>query len=307
MPFSVRAIAAFAFTAILFAEGGVCAQTKPPLQGTDLPPIDAPGEDGPRVREVGPATYYIKDENGQLIPVLNLTLPELHRMMQRDAKQTDANSQLPSFTLQSLQIRGKTVETRVHLTVEATIRLLTEDWVRVPLRLDNAVWREPPRHEGDTEVAILSEGPNVGYVCWLRGSEGKFCTVTLELMAAVEQVGNESRLNLQLPRATSSTLDLEVPISGATAMVSNGLLEVVETGAGSKLVVSGIGGDFRLAWRKGDPRQANPRPLLEAGIEQVVKVDGVRQVTADLRLRVTSLRGEFDAFFPVSSIRAACD
>jgi hypothetical protein len=79
-------------------------------------------------------------------------------------------------------------------------------------------------------------------------------------------------------------------------MVSNGLLEVLDAGEASRLVVSGVGGDFRLAWRKGDPRPAAPSPLLEAGIEQVVKVDGVRQVTADLRLRVSSLRGEFDSF-----------
>jgi hypothetical protein len=296
VPFCVRAIAVFAFVAFLSLGHSVCAQVTPPLQDTETTPPEPPSAGTPQVLEVGPDIYYVKDENGDLIKVLNLTMPELHRMMQRDPKQTDANPQLPSFTVQSLQVRGKHVETRVQLTVEVTIRLLTEDWVRVPLRLGNAVWREPPRHEGDTEAVVLSEGPNEGYACWLRGSEGQFCTVTLELMAAVEQVGNEFRLDLQLPRATSSTFDLEVPIRGATAMVSNGLLEVVEAGAGSRLVVSGVGGDFRLVWRKGEPGQANPRPLLEASIEQVVKVDGVRQVTADLRLRVSSLRGEFDAF-----------
>ena len=296
MPFCVRAIAVFVFGASVSWASVLCAQPNQPQRGNGDLLTEGQAEGVPHVSEVGPATYYIKDEDGQLVPVLNLTLTELQRLMQRDSKQTDPNPQLPQYTLQSLQIRGTVEGVRVHFTLDATIRLLTENWVRVPLRLGNAVWRAPPRHEGDTEVVFLSEGAGEGYVCWLRGSEGQFCSVSLDLMAAIEQVGSEYRLDLQLPRATSSAFELEVPMPGATAMVSNGLLEVLDAGEASRLVVSGVGGDFRLAWRKGDPRPATPSPLLEAGIEQVVKVDGVRQVTADLRLRVSSLRGEFDSF-----------
>jgi hypothetical protein len=296
VPFCVRAIAVFVFGASLSLGVSLCAQPNQPVRGGDTLQAEGQGVGTAGVHEVGPWIFYVKDESGQIVPVLNLTLTELHRLMQRDPRQSDASAQLPKFTLQSLQIRGVMVGTRVHLTVDASIRLLTENWTRVPLRFGNAVWREPPAYEGDAELVVLFEGEQEGYVCWLRGSEGQFCSISLELMTAVEQVGSEFRLDLQLPRATSATFDLEVPIAGATAMVSNGLLEVLDAGEASRLVVSGVGGDFRLAWRKGDPRPAPPSPLLEAGIEQVVKVDGVRQVTADLRLRVSSLRGEFDSF-----------
>lgn len=295
--FCVRAIAIVAMGACLSLALDLRAQATAPVRPNDN--LRSDGNDGSasRVREVQPTIYYVKDESGQLLPVFNLSLPELQRLMQRESKTNDGTVQIPEFTLQSLQIRGTLEGSRVHLTVDATIRLLTDAWVRVPLRLDNAVWRDTPTFEGQAEVVVLSEGAGQGYVSWLRGEEGQFCTVSLELMAAVQQVGTEYRLDLQLPRATSSTFDLQVPIRGATAMVSNGLLEVLEAGEdASRLLVSGVGGDFRLTWRQGVPRPATLSPLLEANIEQVVKVDGVRQVTADLRLRVSSLRGEFDSF-----------
>lgn len=295
--FCVRAIAVVAVGACLSLSLDLRAQSTPPSRQTENLRSEGNGDSARRVHEIQPTTYYVKDESGQLVPVLNLSLTELQRLMQRESKTNDGSVQIPEFTLQSLQIRGTLEGSRVHFTVDATIRLLTDAWVRVPLRLDNAIWRETPSYEGQAEVVVVSEGAGQGYVCWLRGEQGQFCTVSLELMAAVEQVGTEYRLDLQLPRATSSTFDLQVPIRGATAMVSNGLLEVLEAGEdASRLLVSGVGGDFRLTWRQGVPRPATLSPLLEANIEQVVKVDGVRQVTADLRLRVSSLRGEFDSF-----------
>ncbi len=295
--FCVRAIAVVAMGACLSLAPELRAEGSPPSEPNDSVRSERTEDSKTRVREVQPTIHYIKDENGELLPVLNLSLPELQRLMQRESKTNDGSVQVPEYTLQSLQIRGTFEGSRVHFTVEATIRLLTDSWVRVPLRLDNAVWRDTPSYEGQAEVVVLSEGAGQGYVCWLRGDEGQFCTVSLELMAPVQQVGTEYRLDLQLPRATSSTFDLQVPIRGATAMVSNGLLEVLEAGDdASRLLVSGVGGDFRLTWRQGAPRPATLEPLLEANVEQVVKVDGVRQVTADLRLRVSSLRGEFDSF-----------
>jgi len=296
VPSSVRAIVVLSLLAVISPAGVAPAQSDAPPPDTPAPPSAAPSPTTPEVREVAPATYYVKDENGKLVRVLNLTLPELHRLLRLDLEQADSSAHLPSYTLQELQIRGKAEGNRSHLTVTASIRLLTENWVRVPLRLGNTVLREQPKYEGEAEVVITSEEAGEGYVCWFRGAEGQFCSLTLELAAAIEQVGNEFRFDLQSPRATSSTLEFEVPVENAMATVSNGLLEVVDTEKATRFLVAGIGGDFRLTWREGDLRPANPRPLLEANVEQLVKVDGVRQVTADLRIKVSSLRGEFDAF-----------
>ena len=250
----------------------------------------------PRVREVGPSTRYVRDEQGQLVPVLNLTLTELHRLYELDLQRGEAVTQLPSYTFQDLSIEGVLEDSQAHLSVVATIRPLTDDWVRVPLLMGGSVLRESPVWEGDSEGLIVRDSGEGGYVAWLRGDAEQACRVTLEIKVAVEQVGNEMRLDLEVPRATSSQLHFTVPMARARATVSNGLLEERGEEDRSDFLVSGLAGSFRLAWRRADSRAASPRPLLEAAFEQQVKVDGLRQVTADVRMRVSSLRGDFDTF-----------
>jgi hypothetical protein len=102
VPFCVRAIAVIVFGASVSLACTLCAQPNQPLRGNG--DLLAEGRSA-QVREVGPP-YYVKDENGQLVPVLNLTLAELQRLLQRDSKPTDPHPQLPQFTLQSLQDTG---------------------------------------------------------------------------------------------------------------------------------------------------------------------------------------------------------
>ncbi len=249
-----------------------------------------------RVREVGPAKYYVRDEQGQLVPVLNLSLAELHRLYELDLQRGEAVPRLPSYTFQDLSIEGVLEDRQAFLSVVATIRPLTDDWVRVPLLMGNAVLRASPEWEGDTEGLVIRDSGEGGYVAWLRGQAERASQVTLELKVSVEQVGNERRLDLEVPRATSSQLQLTVPQANARGTVTSGLLEERRGEDQSVFVVAGLAGSFRLAWRQADAQAANQRPLLEATFEQLVKVDGLRQVTSDVRMRVSSLRGDFDTF-----------
>lgn len=255
----------------------------------------APSAPSPRVREVGPATYYVKDETGELVPVLNLSLAELHRLLQLDLQQGVAIARPPAYAFQELTIDGTANGRQAELSVKASIRLLSEEFIRVPLQLGRAVMREAPTcEEGD--VFLTCENTANGYVAWLRGAADQLCHVTLNLLVPIEQVGNEWRLDLQAPRSTSSQLSLTVPVPAATAVVTAGVLQIHQAESDSRFVVTGLGGDFRIAWRRANPQAVSPRPLLEATIEHLVKIDGVRQVTADVRMKVSSLRGEFDAF-----------
>ena len=112
----------------------------------------------------------------------------------------------------------------------------------------------------------------------------------------VREVGNELRLALQTPRATSSQLDLRVPLLDATASVSSGVLEVRKQEQTTQFLVAGLGGDFQIVWRRGDAKPVSQGPLLEVRNETTVTIESLRQISVDMRLKALSLRGEFDAF-----------
>ena len=292
MPERLRArIGIFVTLAALAASAGH-AQTKespekPPAEAAPAPPVGG-------VREVKPETFYLRDADGKLVPVPNLPLEELDRLLKLELKLSQPGPTLPAFSLQELSLTGTADQQQAELTVTLTVRAQSENWVRIPLRFTDAVLREPPRHEGDGEVFLDYE--KEGYVCWLRTPPDKVHTLSLRFTAPLREVGNELRLPLQIPRATSSQLDLRVALPDAAATVNNGVLQVRRQAQETQFLVAGLAGDFQIAWRRADLKPAGGGPLLEVRSETLVTIESGREVSADLRLRVSSLRGEFDAF-----------
>ena len=92
----------------------------------------------------------------------------------------------------------------------------------MPLRLDQAVLREPAQYEGTGEQFLHFEGEGEGYVAWIRGPAGQQHQLTLKMLVPLATAGEETRLRLLVPRATASELKLKVPLAGAVAKVSEG-------------------------------------------------------------------------------------
>ncbi len=250
----------------------------------------------PTVQEVKPETYYLRDQDGRLVPVLNFKYEEFLHLRQLDVEPGAAGVELPTYTLQELTLSGTASATRAELTATISLRLLQAGWVRVPLRLTDAILRHPPDYQGGGELFVTCDHDSGGYVCWIRGPQDVTHQITLQLVVAVREVGNELRLTLQPPRATSSALDLRVPIPDAVATANSGLLEIKKSGAETQFLVTGVAGDFQLAWSKGRTAPVETRPVLRADVKSTVRVDGVREVNGDVRVAVTSLRGEIESF-----------
>jgi len=99
------------------------------------------------VREVQPSLYYLKDKEGNLQPVPNFKFEDFEEMVQRRHR-VDQSEQTPRFTLQSLSLSGTAKPDRAELTAKLTILVRDEGWVRIPLRLEQAVLREAPQYQG---------------------------------------------------------------------------------------------------------------------------------------------------------------
>ncbi|MCU0978170.1 MAG: hypothetical protein MUF25_03270 [Pirellulaceae bacterium] len=298
MPVRIRWFLLLAVGAWLLPGSPSLAQVKEPVT---VPPAAAAGESPapatpPLVQEIKPETYYLRDQDGRLVPVPNFPYEEFQRLLQLDVESGPAGVELPSYALQELTISGTASATRAELTATVTLRLLQTGWVRVPLRLTEAILRRPPSYQGGGELFVTCDHDAGGYVCWIRGPQDKTHQISLQLVVPVREVGNELRLTLQPPRATSSAMDLRVPIPDALATANSGLLEIKKAGVETQFLVTGVAGDFQLAWTKGAAPPVETRPVLRADLRSTIRVDGVREVNGDVRLTVTSLRGEIESF-----------
>ena len=150
------------------------------------------------------------------------------------------------------------------LSVQFRYLVHEEGWIRIPLRLDQAVLRGEVEVPGaGTAVRPLrARRRRIRLLDPRRG--GKVHSLTMDVLVPLVTVGEETRLRLSAPRASTSELRLTVPLGKPLARVSEGatLLPAKPAGDGQTvLAVAGLAGDSELAWRKPtSPAAASPRP-----------------------------------------------
>jgi hypothetical protein len=258
---------------------------------------EPPASQAARIEESEPSLFYLKSKEGKLVPVPNFTFEDFERLYKME-KQIAKSEQPPSYILSQLTIAGSAKPDAAELTVTATIQSRKDGWVRVPLRLDRAVLREPADYRGPGEHNLVFEGDGEGYVCWLNGLSGQQHELTLKMLAPVSSTGEETRMKLVLARATFSTLSLQVPLSGAIGRVSSGATLETKSpaGAASTELVAGLpGGEFEIAWRPAAVKASETPVVLDATGEITAKIDN-RSVGSEAVLSVRSLGGPFDRF-----------
>ena len=273
------------------------AGAPPRLRSGGAGQANAGGGQGDLQGEVKPAVYYLEDKDGVLQPVLGFSFEDFETFYKLK-NHLDQREQKPRYTIDRLSAVGDARATRAELTVQLTVTLRDSQWVRVPLRLDNVVLREPPKHEGAGQALVHFEDAREGYVCWLRGDPAQPQTLTLSVLAPLAAGGGESRLRLPAPRATVSEMKLTVPIDRAVArVVDGGELQATAPVEGGKTLINvlGIGGETTIAWRApAEPAAAAPTVLESMGA-LLARIDG-RSVSTDARLTIRSFGGPFDSF-----------
>jgi len=270
-----------------------------------------------RIQYVGPDTYILLDAEGRPQPVPGLTYEDFLAVWKQ--LQTPAeSSREPRYTIDRIQVDGVARDGRAELTFTATVQLLTDEGVDVPLGLVGSILRQEPKF-GDSAPGDTDSEPNTatnqsrsitprheylyfnpdrgGYVSRLQGRAGERRTVSLELIVPLLRNGEETTLPLNLPRASTSNLELSLnkPVSGVNVSSGTVLEQSKSSEGGTKLKVAGAIGPFRLSWLMGDSSQNTLGAVLNAEGAVRVTIDG-RSVRSDARLTVQSYGGSFDRF-----------
>ena len=242
-----------------------------------------------RIEESRPSVYYLPDKQGNLQPVLQFKYQDFVDLYKLK-NQLEQRDQPPSYTLQRMTLSGTADAEHATLTIQFQVLVRDEDWVRVPLRLDQGLLRGAAEYKGSGKQFLHYEGEGQGYVCWLRGKPDSQHDLTLTMLVPVSIVGEETRLRLATPRATASDLKLTVPLVGAVGEVSEGATLLPSPSANSAATefdVVGLGGDFQLAWHKASPRAAETPVVLESAATILTRLDG-HAITAEALLSVRS-------------------
>ncbi len=249
-----------------------------------------------RVEESQPSLYYLKDKQGKLQAVLNFSFEDFEEL-ERLKHQLAQGDERPRYSIQQISAEGTATADYAELTIQFRILVREEQWLRVPLHLDQAVLRQQPQYQGAGEQFLHFEGDAEGYVLWIRGPAGQQQQVTLKMLLPLEHVGDETRLKLLAPRATASEWKLKVPVAGAAARVSEGatLLPPAASGNQTEFTVLGPSGDFELSWSKGSGRLAEVPAVLEAVGAIASRIDS-RGINEDATLSVKSYGAAFERF-----------
>ncbi|GAB6166486.1 hypothetical protein JCM19992_24860 [Thermostilla marina] len=259
----------------------------------------------PVVAEAKPDLLYVLDKDGSLKLLLGWTMEQLEELVKLK-NGVEAADRPPPYAIESVDIDGRVIDDRAELTIAIEFRVTDSPAVRIPLRLDQIVVRQEPESSGPGEVLLLPDAAGTGYVLYYRNDgangddeddAGSRHTLRIEAWARVVRVGDENRLRLSVPNATTSTLHLTVPERDATGTVTQGSSMVRSTTGeeGTTFEVAGVGEGFELVWRAPKQESASTRPVLDATAETVVKV-GSTAVDYETRLIARSYGGPFDRF-----------
>jgi hypothetical protein len=218
-----------------------------PKSGGEPSPLSPPRP----LREIEPALYYLKDKDGNLLPAPGFHYDDFKELYNLK-NQLEQLQQRPRYTLQQMAAVGTVSGQRAELTIRFKILIDDKNWVRVPLRLEQAVLAQPVQYEGPGQQFTHFEENGEGYVAWIRGRSGEQHELTLKVLVGLSSAGEGTRLRLFLPRATSSDLKFTLPSADVVAKVSEGAT-LLDSPADDKFKndvhVIGLGGDFELSWR----------------------------------------------------------
>ncbi len=241
--------------------------------------------------------YYLPDKQGNLQPVLHFKYQDFVDLYKLK-NQLEQRDQPPSYSIQRITVTGTAGAEHALLTIQIQVLVHDEDWVRIPLRLDQGVLRGVGQYRGAGEQFLHYEGEGQGYVCWVRGKPDSQHDLTLTMFVPLSIAGDETRLKLATPRALASELKLSVPMPDAVGTVSEGatLLPPAANNSGAtEFDVVGLGGDFQLTWHKVNPRAVETPVVLEAAATVLARLDG-HSITAEATLSVRSYGAPFERF-----------
>ncbi len=300
---------------------GAPARTQEPPRPADALSVSPPREPVPgETKPAGPAAasngagadrrspldslptsiYYLPNKLGELVPVpVNATVEGYVEYVKNlaAAKRDEA----PAATVSSIELTGDADDERATLNVRLVVRLRQpNEWVQVPLQLNQAVLTKPHKYTGDGQEIPDKKDPDRGHVWWFRGAGPH--QLDLSLSVPIRRQLPTRRLQLSLPASPVAKLKLAVPHRAITASAGDTLKAIEQTpleitpleGDRTQLEAFGLGRLIDLSWQP-TPEASPAGSSLEANTTILAQVD-TGAVLLDVDQRVQALQGTFDSF-----------
>ena len=246
--------------------------------------------------ELNVKAFLLLDEAGNPVIMPGMSFEKLDEL-QRMQQGWQQLSQL--YTIESLEVRGRVVETTAELTV--TVRIDLEPtggkWVTVPLRMAN-FHRQGPADVSGVERYRLDLGKDgSGHLLHLKSDTRRSVVVAMRVKGLASPAPS-SAVEFRLPEAPSM-ISLEVPSPGVSATVIGRGDEVLETKSqqnSTEVLLTSGGGTFSLRFGVQLP-VVDTRPILES--ESRILVDWQQADNAPIvsqEIAVRSGRGDLPRF-----------
>lgn len=253
----------------------------------------------PVVREVGPRAFLLKDKNGELVPVFNIPLEDFVNLLDQQDGIVRRNEP-PPYLIEQITIQGVAQEDRVLLDLDVKLVLHVDDWVRIPLGLNDGHLRQRIDVGDDATAYVMVDPATEGHICFLRGQIGHETNLRLRLAYHTEQIGSETRLSFNLVRSSMTRMTLEIPDRIVVGTVADDITleprELTPNG-GTRLHVTDVQGQLQIAWREEEVRSQTESSLLEVKGAILVNVVGQGNIESTARLQLRSFGN------PVSKVR----
>ncbi len=257
----------------------------------------SPSEEMAKLNEIKPSLYYLPDQQGQLVPMFGFAYEEFMSFFEQ-IEQGQAQLIPPGYVIDRLSANGRAREDRAEIDLNLEMTTLQEGPLCVPLGLSRSAMQGVLQYEGEGNAFLEFDSRHNEYVCWIYSKVGKKHRLSLPLVIPLLSVGEETRLNFRLPRATHSEWIMEVPIAEALTKASDGvLLKKMDSSkkGTSRFRAVGLRGNGWISWQKpsrtGDAR-AN---LIEATGEILVRINGY-SVNSEAALQIRGHGRPFDRF-----------
>lgn len=205
-------------------------------------------------KAVGPSgeleIFYVPDPQNpkRLAPLLGMDLGQL-RQAWAALQNLAAEAAAPAYSLNELALQGEVQGAFAALEAEISVVVDRSDWVRVPLRMTQAIARTALEHTGPGEFRCHFE-PQQGWVAWLRAPTGSEHTLRWKIVVPVTSDAARSMLRLALPAAAVASLRVTAPGTENTAELVGGVgqLEQERIDTATTWTLHGAQGDVDLRW-----------------------------------------------------------
>lgn len=282
-------VVSLAWSALWFASSVLAQDNSPIIGPLPLAQDEIQGPAGVRISELD--TYYLPNEDGELIAVFQFPFEEFERMLREQQEEApEPNVEGVSFQILesdfSGQVNSQLEQARLRLKIR--IRPTESGEISVPLGLSN--WALAGPVQSEVTGFRLSRKDDQSLQLAFPGIADSVLEFVLPLRARVQSQGQTSRLDVPYPHTTLTTFELTIDQENLEA--EGRRVVGMKTGAGdttTTLSVAELSGESSFSWRKVNEESQRFRTKAQLTTNGSLEALSLRRWNASTTLRLKPL------------------